>query len=438
MSTEVVRWQADDATVVPNTATSVTEIAAFAQQLSDRERKQLVQAFDGGLLEMGTSFVWHRAMAGLKSRLEALGVSFIAEMLDRPDIRGDAEIHEVLTDYEAVRLAEELGMFGSTLGLRLRQNLELVAHFTHRPADAAEDEMMPEEALGVLRTCVQTVLGQENLEVAVEFAALRDRLEQSILKDDAPEIGGLAASPYFYQRTVLRVLLAGIKINRGAQLENVLANINTLLPSIWPKLKDPDRYMVGRAYAESHAEGLAVPANGLRSALLKVAGFDYVPESLRSQAFLEAAAKLEAAHFDWDNFHNEPGPMRALAKLGSSIPRPAFHKCMTAIILVRVGNHYGVSNAAQPDAMKMLRDVTVDRWEYFFDQCLPVDAVLLTELFDPPIAERWCEMLDELPRTENATPNNRWVRPFLAVSREGRVTEVVKRAKSRSEAMRRP
>jgi hypothetical protein len=436
MPSEVVRWQAGDAAVVPTTATSATDIAEFAHQLSNRERNQLVQAFNGGLLEMGTSFVWTRAMAGLKSRLEALGVGFIAEMLDRPDIRGDAEIHEVLTDYEAVRLAEELGMFGSTLGLRLRQNLELVAHFTHRPADAAEDEMMPEEALGLLRTCVQTVLGQENLEVAVEFAALRDRLEQSILEHDAPEIDGLAASPYFYKRTVLRVLLAGSKSNRGAQLENVLANINTLLPSIWPNLKDPDRYMVGRAYAEVHAEGLAVPASGLRSALLKVSGFDYVPESLRSQAFLEAAAKLEAAHFDWDNFHNEPGPMRALAKLGSSIPRPAFHRCMTAIILVRVGNRYGVSHAAQPDAMKMLKDVTVDRWGYFFEGCLPVDGVLLTELLDSSIAERWCEMLSELPRTADVAPNERRVRRLLDASRKGQVTEVIKHAKAVYEAMR--
>lgn len=436
MTTEVVRWQADDVAVVPTTATSAPEIAAFARQLSKRERDQLVQAFDGGLLEMGTSFVWTRTMAGLKTRLEALGIDFIAEMLDRSDIRGDAEIHEVLTDYEAVRLAEELGMFGSTLGLRLRQNLELVAHFTHRPADAAEDEMMPEEALGVLRTCVQTVLGQDNLEVAVEFAAFRDRLEQSILEDDAPEIDALASSPYFYQRTVLRILLAGSKSTRGAQLENVLANLNTLLPSIWPNLKDPDRYMVGRAYAELHAEGLSVPANGLRSALLKVSGFDYVPESLRSQAFLEAAAKLQAAHFDWDNFHNEPGPMRALAKLGSSIPRPAFHKCMTAIILVRVGNHYGVSNAAQPRAIQMLKEVTVDRWEYFFDGCLPVDSVLLAELVDSSIAKRWCDLLDELPRTADVTPDDRRVRRLLEASRKGQVTLVTKHAYAVLDAMR--
>ena len=193
---------------------------------------------------MAACLRWARRSSGRArwpglTHLEALGIDFIAEMLDRSDIRGDAQIHEVLTDYEAVRLAEELGMFGSTLGLRLRQNLELVAHFTHRPADAAEDEMMPEEALGVLRTCVQTVLGQDNLEVAVEFAAFRDRLEQSILEDDAPEIDALASSPYFYQRTVLRILLAGSKSTRGARLENVLANLNTLLPSIWPDLKSP-------------------------------------------------------------------------------------------------------------------------------------------------------------------------------------------------------
>jgi hypothetical protein len=435
-SSDVVRWQATDVVVVPSSARTAPAIAALARQLSPRERDQLVQAFENDLLEMGTSFVWTRTMAGLKTRLGALGLDFIAEMLDRPDIRPDAEVHEVLTDYEAVRLAEELGMFGSTLAMRLRQNLEIVAHFSNRPADAVDDEMMPEDAIGVLRTCVQTVLGQDDLEVAVEFAAFRRRLETTILEDDAPEIDGLASSAYFFKRTVVRILLAGCKSARGAQLENVLANLNTLLPAIWPDLKDPDRYMVGRAYAQLHAESLSVPANGLRSALLKVSGFDYVPEGLRSQAFLEAAAKLQAAHFSFGNFYNEPAPMRALARLGSSIPRPAFHKCLTAIILVRTGNHYGVSNAAQPSALQMLKDVTVDRWEYFFDGCLPVDDVLLTELDDTPIAKRWCAMIEELPRTKRLAPTNRLVRQLLEGSRNGDANEVRRRANALLEAMR--
>jgi hypothetical protein len=434
--TEVVRWEANDAVVVPGSAKTASAIASLARQLSERERGQLVQAFDNDLLEMGTTFVWTRTMAGLKNRLAALGVDFIAEMLDRSDIRPSAEVHEVVTDYEAVRLAEELGMFGSTLAMRLRQNLELVAHFANRPADAMDDEMMPEDALGILRTCVQTVLGHEDLEIAVEFADFRRRLETSILDHEAAEIDGLANSAYFFKRTVLRILLAGSKSSRGAQLENVLANLNTLLPAVWPDLMDPDRYMVGRAYAELHAEGQSVPANGLRSALLKVAGFDYVPEGLRSHAFLEAAGKVQQAHFGMNNFYNEPAQMRALAGLGTSIPRPAFHKCLTAIILVRIGNHYGLAWAAQGPAMQMLKDVTADRWEYFFDGCLPVDDVLLTELQDERVADRWCSMIAELPRTDGVKPTHKQIRPLLEASRDGDAKIVARRAERLRLAMR--
>src|SRR5689334_5279565 len=45
--------------------------------------------------------------------------------------------------------------------------------------------------------------------------------------------------------------------------------------------------------------------------------FDYVPESLRSRAFIDAANKVIEAHFGWNNFYNEPAPMKALASLRS-------------------------------------------------------------------------------------------------------------------------
>jgi hypothetical protein len=124
------------------------------------------------------------------------------------------------------------------------------------------------------------------------------------------------------------------------------------------------------------------------------------------------------------------------AKLGSSIPRPAFHKCMTAIILVRVGSHYGVSNAAQPRVIQMLKEVTVDRWECFFDGCLPVDSVLLAELVDSSIAKRWCDMLDELHRTAEVIPSDGRVRRLLEASRNGQVPLVTKHAHAVLDAMR--
>jgi len=419
-----ILWRPRDVVDVPATASTAADIAPMAKQLNRRELRQVIRTFEDGSYEMGATFVWTRTMAGLKKQLGSLGIEFIAEMLDRPDIRPDTEVHEILTDYDAVRLAEELGMFGSSHALRLRHALETVTHFANPPQDVDDEGMMPEEAIGTLRTCVQTVLGHEELSVAVEFAEFRRRLETELLPASASEIDGLAAAPYFFKRTVLRVLLAGSKTASGAQRENLLANLNTLLPVMWPGMMAPDRFTVGRTYAELHADGQSKAASGLRSALLKVSGFDYVPENLRSQAFMEAAARLQATHFERDNFYNEPRPMKALASLGSSIPLPAFPSCMTAILLVRIGNRYGISWEAQPPAIRMLEEVTSERWTYFFNECLPVDDVLLSQLQDSDVATRWCSVMGELQRLRDVAPSEARLAALLRASLDGRPNRV--------------
>src|SRR4051812_15143269 len=73
-SSSPVRWQPRDAVAVPASASSAKVIVPFARQLTTREQGQLVKAFDAGLYEMGANFVWSRTMAGLKTRLAALGM----------------------------------------------------------------------------------------------------------------------------------------------------------------------------------------------------------------------------------------------------------------------------------------------------------------------------------------------------------------------------
>lgn len=435
---KIVHWEAPTPVRVPQSLSAPAEIAEFAKRLSVRERQQLAQAFDAKLYDMGASFVWTRAMAGLKGRLADLGIEFIAEILDRPDIRPGAEVHEVLTDYEAVRLAEDLGMVGGTQALRLRHSLELIAHFSTREVDDDDDDegLSREDAINTLRVCVQSVLGYDQINVASGFAEFRRELETTLLDSKLPPLQGLENAAYFFKRTVLRTLLASSKTTRGARLETVLGNLNTILPLVWSSLKDPDRYTAGRAYAEFHADGQAKQASGVRSALLKVSGFDYVPESLRSRTFSDAAGRVIDAHFGWNNFHNEPGPMKSLASLGTSIPGPAFHRCMTAALLVRIGNRYGVSNAAQDPATALLRGVTTDRWEYFLDECLPVDDDLLRELAVEGIARRWCEMITDFPRLETAEPVEDRSRELLEAGLDGDASGVVKASKAMLKALR--
>ncbi|HVW28095.1 MAG TPA: hypothetical protein VHC69_22180 [Polyangiaceae bacterium] len=149
---EVTLWQPRSAVVVPKDASTADAIVTYARQLTERERSQVVSAFQSGSYEIGSVFLWSRTMAGLKKRLGALGLEFIGEMLDRPDIVVAGSVAAAITDHEALGLAEQLGMFSGTDTLKLRQALDLVVHF----GDTSEEEsdgMMPEDAMHIARAC---------------------------------------------------------------------------------------------------------------------------------------------------------------------------------------------------------------------------------------------------------------------------------------------
>lgn len=403
MSSEIVLWNPRQPVKIPAEVKSPTEIAPYIRQLSPREVKQVVQSYENCNYEAGAYLLWTKTMAGLKKQLASLGMDFIGEMLDRSDIDRSTAPDHVLTDYDAVRLAEELGLFTPTESMRLHHVMEMIVHFSQPVGgDEVDDdrEMNREEAMLCLRMCVQTVLGQEKLEAPLEFAEFRRRLEEETLAQTDPEIGVLQASPYFFQRTVLRVLLALLKTAHAAQLENAIANAGNIIPLLWPNFQRPDRWTVGRAYAEVFSEGRTTVAAGLSRVLLKVKGFDYVPEDLRSKAFISAAKKLKSTHFAFQNFYNEPFAIENLRLLGSVIPDPALAECVSAILCVRLGNYYGLSWDAQSAAKELLARLGPLRWKYYLEECLPSDEDILYKLKEQRIAARWPAIV-----TENALPD---------------------------------
>lgn len=422
---EITLWDPKRAVTIPPDATSAKDIAPYARQLTAREKDQIIRAMEAGNYEMGSLFLWQKTMTGLKKQLSSLGMDFVGELLDRPDITEDSAAGQVLTDHNALRLAEELGMFSSTQAMRLRTALQVVTHFSEAMSEEEEEEdrqMMPEEAIQCLRTCIQSVLGHERLEGALEFIKFRKDLEERTFDEEDAEIASLLSSPYFFQRTTLRVLMAMAKTAQGAQLEHVLANTNVIVPVLWDGLRKPDRWLVGRAYAEVHSEGRSTAASGLRKTLLTVRGFDYVPEDLRSKTFLSAAAELQNVHFALNNFHNEPAAVRKLETLGTTIPTPALAQCMTAVLCVRLGNFWGASWAAQPTAERILSGLSRQRWGYYLNECLPGDEVILGKLMEEKCATRWNELVAEAKLSDIEVTDRR---VSLLVTAKGNRVQVV-------------
>lgn len=395
MTKALTHWTEPKANL-PSTVRAPSDIVSYAVQLSQKDQRQIVSAFTTESYEMAAGFVLKRTLSTLKRQLASLGMQFIGEMLGRSDIDDASSPSTSISDLEAIGLARELGILTSVDAKRLSQHVELLAYFDEAAFDENDAELDEDEARVTLRTCVQSVLGKERLDAPVEFQRFRQALEDKTLKSDDQDLATLSASPYFFRKITINVLLAGTRLKSGAKYEHVLGNIVVVVPALWESLKDPERWSVGQAYAEAVNSANNPAAVALRKALSEVKGFDFVPETLRSQAFSAAAAQVLDAHNGYNNFYNEPPVMRSLAKLGSTIPWPAFPVCMSATLAVRLGNRYGISTNAQPHADAILERLTQNQWEYYLNNCLESDDVILQKIAwsDEPLS-RWLELVKQ-------------------------------------------
>lgn len=397
MNNSVVVWKEPIGSVVPKAADSALAIASVAKNLSSRDQKQIVTAYQSEAFEMMAGFVLNKALSQLKRALASLGMAFVGEMLGRADLSEDSVPTVSISDYEAVTLARELGLINATDATRLTQHLELLAHFDSLNIEDAEtEEMTREEALSFLRTCVNAILGREGNIAPAEFLSFREQLEGRTYKVTDPEVSTLQVAPYFFKKTTLSILLAGIKTKAGAQFEHMLGNTVVLVPALWKTLREAEKWSIGQAYAEAVNAGTAPTVLALKKALTSVHGFDFVPETLRSQTFAAAAADVLRVHTGMNNYYNEPAAISALAKLGTTIPWPSFPICMSAVLAVRLGNRYGVSNSAQSEANNLLNRLTNNQWEYYLNECLPGDVLILQKLaWYEKTQIRWCELAKE-------------------------------------------
>lgn len=431
-------WTASDAVVIAPNESAPDKIVAHVQStLSHRDMTSIVAGFEAESYEMVSTFVWTKAAAALKKQIATLGMEFVGEMLKRPDLNDDSDPATSIADHEVISLAEDLGIITATQGLRLKHALEFVNHYARLDQRAAEEEpMQKEEAIGLLKTCVSAILGQPELGAAIEFATFRRRLTESTLKPDDPNIADIDGSPYFFVRTTLSILLSTIKTAKGAPLEHAVGNIMVLAPVFWPKMRGPERWQVGQAYAEVNAAGNRLAAAGLKKALLDVRGFDYVPESLRSSTFTEAAARVLSAHFALNNFYNEEEPMAMLANLGTAIPMPAFAKCMQATLAVWLGNPWGHSFAANGHASRVLKSLRDTQWSYYLSECLPSDGTILAKLAedDKPV-KQWIALIEEFVQSD-VKPRDRRVKDLLRASMKSDDQSAIRNIHRKAAALR--
>jgi hypothetical protein len=108
---------------------------------------------------------------------------------------------------------------------------------------------------------------------------------------------------------------------------------------------------------------------------------------------------------------------------------------MSAILAVKLGNSYGTSHAAIPTADELLKRLTKNQWEYYLNECLPGDELVLQKLswYAKP-RSRWIELVDKFQLPAKADKSS-LVTKLLAASHKAEEQTTASVAKALLEAM---
>ncbi len=395
---------------VPDT-NDVATLMSFNRSLSDNDANKIVKAFDNELYDMAAEDIWSRTISTLKKNIMKFGEEFVAEMLDRPDISSVDDISE----YEVITLSSDLGFINQTAKIEFMQFSEIIQHYMSN--EDPDEEFPLTKVSDIVRSCVKHVLGFEKVEYEISFVSFRNRLKSEYIAEGHEIYNQLKLAPYFYKRTVFKTMMNLAKTTQdSAEREIVLNNMITIFVEIWSALSSEEKWTIGRSYAQCLSDGDNKLLIALKSVLLKVKGFDYVPENLRSNTYIIAAKDLLSAHQGIDNFYNEPSKAKYLAQMGNSIPAPAFGNCMTAVLACKLGNSYGISWDAQIYLDDILKTVSKDRWSYYLSSVLPYDRVILYKLCSDAIADRWIELVQNYNLENIDVENEKEIKDLLSYS----------------------
>jgi len=376
---------------------SIESISSYIKVLSKKETSKIVNAFNNEMYDMSIEYAWNRAMKKLDSRLEIFGLNFIAEMVGQLNI----DSIDSISKKEKINLAFELGMIDNTAQIKLIQANELINHYM---SDNVDDEMGMLDSLKIIVDITQYILGNDIDVNSIEFKTFREDLKSKQFKSSSSEVELLKSSPYFFIKTTIRTLLNLIKTTEDIEKTLVLNNSIIFIENLWDNLFIEDKKNIGQTYAISINDGDKEIFRTFSTILEKVQGYDFVPETTRSNAYIKVAKEYISIHYSMNNFYNEAAYAKKLNNMGSVIPDFALSQCLEAVIISVIGNKYGIATAAQSANREILKKITYEQWKEFFSCLILENQNILEDLkfSDNSMINRWYKLVqDYVPKDFN-------------------------------------
>lgn len=422
---ELKLYEENAGLAIPQNVDTIDGMLRYNVSLTRDEVEQIIGSYNNGYYMMTATFIWNKTIVKLRNNLLDFGENFICEMLDR---QNTVSVNSI-SQNEIITLSSDLGFISKIAKIEFLHYCELIQHYM---SEGCSDIFHKTTLNDLLRTCIENVLGQETIEF-INFSDYRKKLKTEYIKKGDSLYTQIVNSQYIYKKTTYKTLLnLSSMVNESVSERDIaLNNLMQILEGIWDSITSEDKWKIGRTYANSILSGDKKMVDALKIVLLKVKGFDFVPESLRSESYISAANNLIDAHNGINNFYNEPEKAKVLLQMGNSIPSPAFGICIVAILACKLGNSFGVSWDAQDYLDAMLNNVSDLRWEYFLNKILPNSTTILFKLSNSiDIVKRWVEIARKYNFFEIDKINDLEVKDLLKYTKNDDVINIQRKAKT--------
>lgn len=340
---------------IPRTALASTEEIEYAWRDLPRELREIPEALRGeliarmcvavstGLFDGAMNYIWNAAVLHLRDKIRTFGLPVVAQIK-----QNDFEEKHLLElqDSRLLELCLKLNIIDEDGFFFLDQCREVRNNFS--AAHPTLGKINDREFTTFLNRCVRYALADSALPRGVDIGAFISAVKGPRFNAQQCSIWvQRLTETHDAQRQMLVTMAHGIYCDPNTPEQARLNSIDlcggllhAFNASIKSELINSHSEYVAKGYQDKHAASLQF--------FEKLGLLGLLNESEQHHIFTRAISRLWDVHNGTNNFYNEPAFAERLLELSSqgAVPETAQEQYVQTVGCCRVGNGYGVSNAA--------------------------------------------------------------------------------------------
>src|SRR4030042_4052655 len=334
-------------------------------ELRTEELVRMCVAVAAGLFDSGINYIWNAAVIELREKIKRFGLRVVRQVIEKDKFDNQALLE--LQDSELLDLCLKLNLITEDGYFFLDQCRDIRNNFS--AAHPAVGKLDDSEFLSFVNRCAKYALGNEINQVGVDIQAFVTAIKgPRFSKDQRDEWVQRLGKTHEAQRQLLIGTLHGLYCDPSSSEE---ARLNAyhiagqfsdnLSPKIVSELIDRHQEYLAKGDEKRHKKS--------QQFFEKLSLLYLILEGERNSIISNACKHLYNVHMAFDNFYNEPPFAERLLHIISqgSVPDTAKQEYVEVVLTCAIGNQYGISHAAYPYYVEMVKGFTPKELTIFFE-----------------------------------------------------------------------